>query len=94
MPESGHTEGTACAKASGQLGGTEEGCCGVGGASRGSPLKALEALREWLPEREAIVTLHTGVLDSQAASDSPRVSLWVRGRLVWSCDFLSLTCHI
>lgn len=94
MPESGHTEGTACAKACRQLAGAEEGCCGVGRASRSSPLKALEALGECLPEREAIVTLHAGVLDSQAASDSPRVSLWARGTLFWSPDFLSLTCHI
>lgn len=92
MPESGHTEGTACAKACRQLGGAEEGCCGVGRASRSSPPQSF--LGECFLEREVIVTLHAGMLDSQAASDSPRVSLWVKGTLVWSPDFLSLTCHI
>ena len=71
-----------------------KGAVGWAGPAEAHPLKALGALGECLPEREAIVTLHAGVLDSQAASDSPRVSLWVRGTLVWSPDFLSLTCHI
>ena len=70
------------------------GAVGWAGPAEAHPFKALEALGECFPEREDIVTLHTGVLDSQVASNSPRVSLWVRGRLVWSCDFLSLICHI
>lgn len=35
VPGSSHSEGTACAEASGQLGGTEEGRCGGGGGGGG-----------------------------------------------------------